>query len=504
MTSSEYWETRIQRIFDKRQKEMAVEELYRGVYRRFHSEVKQLYEELGKRDLKRSELYRAAKFLAFRRQLQERLTDVSGSMEDKMSRELVRAYKDAGLAAKESIGAKSVWTVQNRKMAEACINRKWAGDSFSGRIWKNRNQLAKTVEKGICDIIITGRGRSELLRELNKTDYRKRFTTPEDAAQEEAEAQLEAYLQRGRRRADCLVRTELMHTINTAQIETYRSEGVNYLAFECEPTACPECMAIAAGNPYPIDKIPCTIGHPRCRCTWLAVEDEDVPEMLRKRDSTQADFRGKKLKTVDKSAKRDIIKSGGGAMALENQRYGRNKDTLVNKTYIDGGEYRRKFDKISDKQIVNRTIYNAAKEALKHRSGTELEDMYWVDGNTGKVIAKEIDSNQAQSIYYSDATKKAIAEYKGGNIIAIHTHPSSMPPSAADFNSCFRNGYKRGYVACHDGKLYEYKANQEINERLYNLYIEDYINDGFDEFDAQILALKQLMKNCNIDFWEVK
>lgn len=308
MTSSEYWETRTQQIFDMRQKDMAVEELYRGVYRRFHSEVKQLYEELGKRDLKRSEMYRAAKFLSFRRQLQEHLTDISGSMNDKMSRALVKAYKDAGLAAKESIGAKSVWTVQNRKMAEACINRKWAGDSFSGRIWKNRNQLAKTVEKGICDIIITGRGRNELLKELNRTDYRERFTAPKGAPQEEIEAQLEAYLQRGRRQADCLVRTELMHTINTAQIETYRSEGVNYLAFECEPTACPECLAIAEGNPYPIDKIPCTIGHPRCRCTWLAVEDEDVPEMIRKRGNTQVDFRGKTLKAVDKSVKHDIIK----------------------------------------------------------------------------------------------------------------------------------------------------------------------------------------------------
>lgn len=292
MTSSEYWETRTQQIFDKRERDIAVDNLYRSVYRRFHSEVKRLYEELSKRELKRSELYRAAKFLAFRRQLQEYLTDISGSLNDKMSRALIKAYKDAGLAAKDSIGVRSAWTVQNRKMAEACINRKWAGNNFSGRIWQNRDQLAWTVENGICDIIITGRGRNELLRELNKVDYRERFVAPKDAAQSEVEALLEAYMQRGRRQADCLVRTELMHTINTAQIETYRSEGVNYLEFECEPTACAECLEIAKGNPYPINKIPCTIGHPRCRCTWLAVEDEDVPEAIRKRDASQSGFRG--------------------------------------------------------------------------------------------------------------------------------------------------------------------------------------------------------------------
>ena len=47
-------------------------------------------------------------------------------------------------------------------------------------------------------------------------------------------------------------------------------------------------------------------------------------------------------------------------MALEYQRYGRNKETLVNKTYIESGEYRRKFDKISDNAEVNKALYNAA------------------------------------------------------------------------------------------------------------------------------------------------
>lgn len=44
-------------------------------------------------------------------------------------------------------------------------------------------------------------------------------------------------------------------------------------------------------------------------------------------------------------------------MALENQRYGRNKDTFVNKTYIDSGEYKRKFDTISNNKEVNRTVH---------------------------------------------------------------------------------------------------------------------------------------------------
>lgn len=41
----------------------------------------------------------------------------------------------------------------------------------------------------------------------------------------------------------------------------------------------------------------------------------------------------------------------------EEQRYGRNKSTLVDKSYISGGEYRRKFDKITDDNELSRLLY---------------------------------------------------------------------------------------------------------------------------------------------------
>ena len=78
-----------------------------------------------------------------------------------------------------------------------------------------------------------------------------------------------------------------------------------------------------------------------------------------------------------------------------------------------------------------------------------------------------------------------------------------MPPSAADFNSCCRNGYKQGYVACHDGKVFAYTSEQEISEELYSLYISSYISEGMSEYDAQIKTLEKLKENHLIDFWEV-
>ena len=216
---------------------------------------------------------------------------------------------------------------------------------------------------------------------------------------------------------------------------------------------------------------------------------------------TKAENEKKALLTLDKIGGSGIIDLGRDEMALEYQRYGRNKDTLINKAYIDSGEYRRKFDNITDNPEVNKTLYNCAKTALKHRSGTEFEDMYWIDSNSGKIVAQEISSSDKRAIIYSDKTRKAVQNNNG--LLALHTHPSSMPPSAADFNSCLRNKYKIGYVMCHNGKIFAYTSEQEISEGLYSLYIEEFLSDGKSEYDAQILTLRKLKINYTINFWEV-
>ena len=143
------------------------------------------------------------------------------------------------------------------------------------------------------------------------------------------------------------------------------------------------------------------------------------------------------LNGVANSAESGIIKSGSAVVTLENQRYGRNKNTLVNKTYIDSGDYRRKFDNATDNSAVNKTLYDCAKAALKHRSGTKLEDMYWIDGNTGKIVLAVTDSTEERAIIYTDKIRNIISI--SHSMVTIHTHPSSMPPSASDLNSCFNN-----------------------------------------------------------------
>ena len=125
---------------------------------------------------------------------------------------------------------------------------------------------------------------------------------------------------------------------------------------------------------------------------------------------------------------------------IEYQRAGRNKKTQINNAYINSGEYRKKFDMLSDSKQLNRLVYQLAKKMLEHRAGTDYEDMYWIDIDTLAVVAEEVTSTVSKKIIYSDKTLKVVEEYKRDpqkRLLTLHTHPSSFPPSIPDFNANF-------------------------------------------------------------------
>ena len=166
----------------------------------------------------------------------------------------------------------------------------------------------------------------------------------------------------------------------------------------------------------------------------------------------------------------------------EKQRLGRNKETIVNRTYINSGEYKRKFDLISNNRELSRILYKVAKDILEHRSGTKYEDMYWIDLDTITVIAKETDVTTEKKIIYSAKTERIIKKYD--NLLTIHSHPDSFPPSIDDLNSNFEHEYAVGIVVCHDGRVYMYFANERINENYYKLMVEGYLKSGYNEDEA--------------------
>ena len=186
---------------------------------------------------------------------------------------------------------------------------------------------------------------------------------------------------------------------------------------------------------------------------------------------------------------------------LEQQRKGRNKNTIIDYNYISSNRYRKKFDYISNDKKLNKLLYKIAKKMLLHRSGTEYEDMYWIDLINGKIVCKITDSKYKKKILYTTTIKKMIK--KSENLLTIHTHPDSFPPSIDDINSNYDHNYEIGIVICHDGRVYMYSAEERINVNYYKLTVEDYLKNGYNEDTAQIEALKEMQKKFFIYFKEV-
>lgn len=186
---------------------------------------------------------------------------------------------------------------------------------------------------------------------------------------------------------------------------------------------------------------------------------------------------------------------------IEEQRSGRNKNTTINNTYINSGKYRNKFDSISSDESLNRLLFQLAKKMLEHRTGTLYEDMYWVDLDTMKIVAEETNADIEEEIVYSVKTKRIIKKYN--NLLTIHSHPNSFPPSISDINSNYLNNYSVGIIVCHNGKIYMYSADEEISQDYYNLTVAEYLKQGYDECNAQVKALDEIKKKFNIRFKEV-
>ena len=138
---------------------------------------------------------------------------------------------------------------------------------------------------------------------------------------------------------------------------------------------------------------------------------------------------------------------------------------------------------------------------LKHRTGTLYEDMYWLNPDTAKIVASEVNGTVEEQVVYSADTVKVVNSTPG--LLTIHTHPNSFPPSVVDFNSNYEHEYILGIICCHNGRIFVYNANEEIDMNLYTAYVQKFKLEGMEEFDAQWSALEVMKENTDISFKEV-
>jgi proteasome lid subunit RPN8/RPN11 len=206
-----------------------------------------------------------------------------------------------------------------------------------------------------------------------------------------------------------------------------------------------------------------------------------------------------------------IITSGGEVVREDEYSHkGIDRGAQIDKNLIESNEYRRKFDNATDNPKVNKVLYDLAKEMLFYRSGTRYESMRWIDGDTGEVIYKFDSMGNIPELTGADHELKVeygenvLHKLSGhNNIIVIHNHPNSTAPSAGDFNSAIKHGYSAGFVVTHNGRVFKYTSNQQISDSVYDITWQKYHNRGYDEIEAQIMTLRQFMRDADITYEEV-
>lgn len=420
-----------------------------------------------------------------------------------------RFYHTAYEVAKGSGIGHSLAKIDTRKI-EIVLTRPWAQDkvNFSDRIWANKDKLINTLHTELVQNVIRGedpyKAVEAVSKKLNVSKNQAGTLVYTESAAIAAAAQKDCFQELG------VEEFEIVATLDSITSEICRKmDGKHFPMedYEVGITAPPfHCNCRSVTCPYFNDEF--SGGGKRAARgedgrTYYVPADITYPEWKEKYVNKEDKISGESGKSgLTPSVNDSNIKTEGEKKPSEYQRYGRNKETTVNSTYINSGEYRNKFDHITDNPSINRALYSKAKEMLKHRSGTMLEDMYWMDSSTGRIVASTLDQKKEGKIIYSPALRKKLK--KSNKLIAMHTHPQSMPPSIADFNSAFRHEYSIGIIICHDGTVYAYRSGQEVNERLYARYISYFLLEGCTDNEAQYRALSRLKENHDIDFWEVK
>ncbi|VEH01065.1 Uncharacterised protein [Slackia heliotrinireducens] len=134
-----------------------------------------------------------------------------------------------------------------------------------------------------------------------------------------------------------------------------------------------------------------------------------------------------------------------------------NRGAKVDMDAIDSEDYRALFDRIGNSELAE-NLCEKAREFLRHRSGTVFED-FGLFGVKGGVVYDTITTvSTPHAVELTRKSKLLMNTSKPRSLVAMHTHPDSMPPSAADFLTSFAPSVRFGVIANHDGSLVKYEV----------------------------------------------
>uniref|UniRef100_UPI001BDE6266 minor capsid protein n=1 Tax=Staphylococcus pseudintermedius TaxID=283734 RepID=UPI001BDE6266 len=363
---------------------------------------------------------------------------------------------------------------------EAIVYSNFGKLNWSERLWNNQDELRKDVERMASHVMLRGRHPYEFVPEIRKKQQQTVANTKRllitEAARVQTEAQKMHYL-------------ETMGDDAEYEFVAKRDEKTSKICRHYDKKVFKVKDMVPGVNAPPM--------HPHCRSTT-------VPYVGNWRDKFFKDRQGKyRLKDGDtREVDTDNVNYKEQEPVGLNKR-GKNDDYRVDMKCIQSNAYRRKFDKISDNKVLNRNIYQAAKEMLQHRDGDDREDLYGFDEKTGKQLFKSVENkNNKSKVYYAKNIDK-IVESKPYQIISVHNHPRSTLPSAGDLTAQHLRKYAKGIIVGHNGRLIVYSVNKNVNFEFLKYSIESMKMRTKMERNTLEDMLKNLKKHGLIDYQEL-
>lgn len=361
---------------------------------------------------------------------------------------------------------------------------KWTGEAYSDRIWSNTGALASSVKDELLVSLMTGRS----VRDTSQA-IAERFEV-------------------GQNKARRLVRTESAFFHNQMELLSYEDAEITKYKFVAVLDRRTSKICQEHDNKvYDTDKAVPGVNypplHPWCRSTTIAHdEDADYSKLERrarnpktgKVEYVPADMSYKEWydKYVEKPREREL--SGG--------EFGANLD------YVRSDEFLNKLEKHPKTSHLSDSIARVSRQMLQHRNGTQYEDYYLLDAETGRVVALSNKSRKRKGVVYNEQVRNAFKESPEQSLVSIHNHPSGYPPSLSDLASLQQrsknNTVKYGLTIGHDGSVYWYsKPNKRIHkkaEQEYENLIEKMIKLGYTEVKAQEKTLTLFAEKYDFTF----
>ena len=249
---------------------------------------------------------------------------------------------------------------------------------------------------------------------------------------------------------------------------------------------------------YPRDPILPAGESINCKCLSQAIADEEILGMsLEERQKMQQKIIDEDDGLWEKELNaKNKAKAGIGADEAESSKpkfdY---KQSVIDRKQIASADYQNKFNNLGEKKKVTRSIRAKTKEMLRHRSGTNYEDLAYINTKTGKSVINK-SYNRTASAKPSKAMTKLLKDADEYTVVGVHNHPNSTTPSINDIRAAEARKYKYGLVAGHNGTICKYTINGPVNYINADIYLEKanaLLYNG--DIDSLKATLEELSKN---------